>query len=141
MRNALGKARPGVTLSLALAAASIAFGGVRGFAASFSVGSGALGAGSSVVASCGSGIALAYTSAFDPGIRGYAVNGIEVSNIPAGCLGKRLSVTFYGSDSEPSGSPVNSTLPASGTTDAISIAAGVDKIDASRISGISVVVS
>jgi hypothetical protein len=136
-RNATSGAR----LLLALVAAAAAFAGVRGFAASFGTGSAGLGAGSELVASCGSGMTFGYTWAFDAGTRGYAVSSIELSNIPAGCLGRSLSVTFYESSKSAIGSPVSSTLPRSGATETISVLAGSATIDASLISGISVVVS
>jgi hypothetical protein len=136
-RNATSGAR----LLLAFVGAAAALAGVRGFAASFGTGSGGLGAGNGLVASCGSGMTFGYRWVFDADTGGYAVNGIKLWNIPAGCLGRSLSVTFYESSRSAMGSPVSMTLPTSGTTEAISISAGSAMIEASRISGISVVVS
>jgi hypothetical protein len=127
-------------LVLAALAASIAFAGVHGFAASFGAASDGLGATSRMVASCGTGLTLAYTTAFDPGISGDIVNGIDLSNIPAGCLGKTVSVEFTKGD-EAVGSAVRATLPASGTTQTVSVATSSNVIDASQIHAISVVVS
>ena len=137
----LRSARPAARLVFALVAASIAFVGVRGFAASFGTDSGGFGAGSQLVASCGRGMTFAYTSGFYAGIRGYAVNRIELSNIPDGCLGRSVSVTFYESGDRASSSPVTGTLPGSGTTETISIPMTSNTIDVGRITGVSVVVA
>lgn len=137
----LRSARPAAKLVFALVAASVALAGVRGFAASFGTGSGGFGAGSQMVATCGRGMTFAYTSGFYAGIRGYAVNGIELSNIPDGCLGRSLSVTFYESGDGVSSSAVTGTLPVSGTTESIAVPMTSDTIDAGLITGVSVVVA
>jgi hypothetical protein len=128
------------TLRIALVA-FVAFSGARAFAATLDLSAGNFGAGSTVVAACGSGMSFGYSTTFDPGIPGYAVDGIDLTNIPAGCLGKSLSVTFYDSGTDPVGTDVRTTLPASGTTQAVSVSPGSNTIPVSRISGISVVVS
>lgn len=126
---------------LAAAAASIAFGGVQGFAAWLGAGTEGLGATSRIVGSCGSGLTFGYSATFDTGISGYAVDRLELSNIPAGCLGKTLTATFYNSRSSADGSAVSATLPATGTTQTIPIDPSSNTIDAGRVSGVSVVVS
>jgi hypothetical protein len=94
-----------------------------------------------VIASCGSGLTFAYTTEFSTGSSGYTINNLNLSNIPAGCLSKSLSVTFYDSSNKTVGSAVSATLPASGTTQTISIAHSQNAIQASQVSGVSVVVS
>jgi hypothetical protein len=128
-------------LVLAALAASVVFAIVQGFAASLGMSSNGLGAGSKVIATCGSGMTFAYTTEFDPGISGYAVDGIELSTIPAGCLNKTLSVTFLDGSDDRSGSAVSATLPGSGTTQTIPIAPSSNMIEVAEISGISVVIS
>ena len=54
-------------LVLAAVVASIVFAGVYGFAASLGLTSSGLGAGNAVVASCGTGIQAAYTTAYSCG--------------------------------------------------------------------------
>ena len=136
-RNATPRAR----FALAALAASAAFTCVNAFAASLGATANGLGADSKVVASCGAGMTFGYTTTFYQGIAGYAVDGIDLSNIPAACLGKTLSVTFYDGGSAPLGSAVAASLPAAGTSDVISVAPGSNTIGAGGISGVSIVVS
>jgi hypothetical protein len=128
-------------LVLATVASCIVFGTVHGFAASLGAATTGLGATNKLIASCGTGMTFAYTTGFYNGTSGYAVNSINLSDIPAGCLSKHLYVTFYDSSNNASGSPVSATLPASGTTQSISITPSSNTIDADEISGVSVVVS
>jgi hypothetical protein len=128
-------------LVVAAVAAGLAGGVSQGFAASLATGTGGLGATSKIVGACGSGLTFGYTTTFDPGISGYAVDRIELSNIPAGCLNKNLAATFYGSDANANGSAVSATLPTAGTTQTIPIDSSSNTIDAGQVSGVSVVVS
>jgi hypothetical protein len=112
-----------------------------GFAASLGINTGGLGADNKLVASCGSGMSFAYTTSFASAVPGYAVNGINITNIPAGCLSKNVAVTFTDGSNNPVGSEVTSSLPASGTTKSIAITPSSNQIDASKVTGVSVVVS
>jgi hypothetical protein len=134
-------ARPTTKPVLAAVAAAVVFAGTYGFAASLGISQSGLGAGNNVVAACGTGTTFAYTTAYYPGTDHYDVNGIDLSNIPTGCLSKSLSVTFYDSSDTAVGSEVSVTLPASGTTDSISIMPNSNAIDAGQVGGVSVVVS
>jgi ribose 5-phosphate isomerase RpiB len=69
--------------------ASIVFAGVYGFAASLGLTSSGLGAGSAVVAACGTGINAAYTTTYSSTIPGYSVSQVNLTAIPAACLSKR----------------------------------------------------
>ena len=133
-------ARPRTRLLFAALASLIVFGGVHGFAASLGTSTSGLGEGSTVVASCGTGMNFAYETTSYRGA-GYAIDRIDLSNIPAGCLNKNLYVAFYDSATNPVGSGVDAALPASGTSDTISVAPSSNAIDAERISAVSVVVS
>jgi hypothetical protein len=126
---------------LAVLVAGIVSGTAYAFAATLGVSTHGLGAGSAPAAACGSGLALTYTTEFDAGISGYAVDGVEVSDIPAACLSRQLSVTFDDSRNIADGSAVDATLPASGTTESIPIAPSSNTIDAAQIGGVSVVIS
>lgn len=128
-------------LALAALVASAIFAGAYGFAASFGMPTSGLGAGDNVIASCGSGLTFAYTTTFVTGLAGYAVNGIDLTNIPSRCLGKSLSVTFYDSSDTLNGSAINAAVPASGTSERVPIAPSANTIDAGQISGVSVVIS
>ncbi|HJQ74986.1 MAG TPA: hypothetical protein VJ814_08875 [Gaiellaceae bacterium] len=140
MRKLLNATRTTKMVVAAVAAVTV-FASVYGFAATLGVSTGGLGADTKVVASCGTGMTFAYTTTYYTGVPGYAVNGINLTNIPAGCLSKNLSVTFYGSGNAAVGSAVTSTLPASGTTQSISITPSANTIDASAVTGVAVVVS
>lgn len=128
-------------LVVAALAALLAFAGTYGFAASLGSSTSGLAAGSTVIAPCGSGMRFAYTTAFDVASSSYAVSGIELSNIPAGCQSKSLSATFYDSSGRTVGWAVGATLTAAGTTQSIDVAQGSNTIDAGQVSGVSIVVS
>jgi len=125
-------------LVLAAVVACIVFAGVYGFAASLGLSSSGLGAGSSVVAACGSGIQASYTTAYAASIPGYSVSQVNLASIPAGCLSKSYKVQLTGAAGVAVGSEMTCTLPASGTTANIATAGTPD---ASLVTGISVVVS
>ena len=120
--------------------ASVVLAVAYAFAASLDSDSGGLGANSKVIASCGNGIKLGYTTTFDARISGYAIDRLDVSNIPAGCLKKTLSVTFYDGNRNADGSAISDTLPAFGTSQSISIDPDSNAIAAGQISGVSVVI-
>ena len=123
---------------LAAVVASIVFAGVYGFAASLGLGSSGLGAGNAVVASCGTGIQAAYTTAYSATLPGYSVSQVNLSSIPAGCLSKSYRIQLTGAAGATVGAEMTGTLPASGTTANISTSGNVD---ASAVTGISVVIS
>lgn len=112
-----------------------------GFAASQGLSTTGLAAGSEVIASCGSGMTLAYTTAPSAAGSGYAVTGLELANIPAGCQSKSLSATFQDSSGAAVGSSIDVTLTAVGTTQSIAVSPSSNTIDADRVDGVSVVVS
>lgn len=125
-------------LVLAAVVASIVFAGVYGFAASLGLSSSGLGAGNAVVASCGTGIQAAYTTAYSATLPGYSVSQVNLSTIPAACLSKSYRIQLTGAAGATVGAEMTGTLPASGTTANISTSGNVD---ASAVTGISVVVS
>jgi hypothetical protein len=118
--------------------ASIVFAGVYGFAASLGLTSSGLGAGSAVVAACGTGINAAYTTTYSSTIPGYSVSQVNLTAIPAACLSKAYRIQLTGAAGAAIGSQMSGTLPASGTT-ANSSTSGTP--DASLVTGISVVIS
>jgi hypothetical protein len=125
-------------LVLAAVVASIVFAGVYGFAASLGLTSSGLGAGNAVVASCGTGINAAYTTAYSSSLPGYSVSQVNLTSIPAACLSKAYRIQLTGAAGATVGAEITGTLPASGTTANISTSGNVD---ASAVTGISVVVS
>jgi hypothetical protein len=136
-RNAARSTR----LVLAIGAAVTAFVAVHGFAASLDASTGGLGAGDKVVASCGTGMTLTYTTSFYARASGFAVTGIDLRNIPVGCLGKSLSLVFFGSGDRPNGAPIDLKLPESGGDASIPVTPSLNTIDANDIGGISAVIS
>jgi hypothetical protein len=125
-------------LVLAAVVSCIVFAGVYGFAASLGLSSSGLGAGSSVVAACGSGIQASYTTAYAASIPGYSISQVNLASIPAGCLSKSYKIQLTGAAGVAVGSEMTGTLPASGTTANVATAGTPD---ASLVTGISVVVS
>lgn len=140
MRKLMGLTKTS-KLVLATVASVTVFGSVYGFAASMGISTSGLGADNKVVAACGSGMTFAYTTSYYSSLPGYSVNGISLSNIPAGCLNKSLAVTFSDGSNAALGSQVTATLPASGTTSTVSITPSSNDIDASKVANVSVVVS
>jgi hypothetical protein len=94
-----------------------------------------------VVASCGSGLTLAYGTTFDDAVGGYVVNGIKLSDIPVDCLSESLSATFEDAAHNAVGAEVDVTLPDSGATESIAVDPSSNRIDATRVSSASLVVS
>ena len=123
---------------IAAVAAFLVFAGVYGFAASLGLTSNGLGAGSSVVSACGTGINAAYSTTYASSIPGYSVSSVNLSSIPATCLSKAYKIQLTGASGVAVGSEMSGTLPASGTTASISTSGTPD---ASLVTGISVVVS
>jgi hypothetical protein len=125
-------------LLLAAVVSSLVFAGVYGFAASLGLTSSGLGAGSGVVASCGTGINAAYSTTYSASIPGYSVSQVNLSAIPAACLSKSYKIQLTGASGVAVGSEMSGTLPASGTTATIATSG---TLDASLVTGVSVVIS
>ena len=121
----------------AAVAAVVVFASTYGFAASLGMTTSGLGAGSSVVAACGSGIQASYTTAYASGVPGYAVSQVNLAGIPAGCQSKSYKIQLTGSGGAAIGSEMSGTLPALATA---SIPTSGNP-DASLVTGISVVIS
>ena len=81
---------------VAAVVSSIIFASVYGFAASLGLTSSGLGAGSAVVAACGTGINAAYTTTYSASIPGYSVSQVNLSAIPAACLSKSYRIQLTG---------------------------------------------
>jgi hypothetical protein len=125
-------------LLVAAVVSSLAFAGVYGFAASLGLTSSGLGAGSAVVASCGTGINAAYSTTYSASIPGYSVSQVNLSAIPAACLSKSYKIQLTGASGVAVGSEMSGTLPASGTTATVPTSGTPD---ASLVTGVSVVIS
>jgi hypothetical protein len=138
MIRKLRTAKTATKLLFATAASLLAFGGVYGFAASLGITSSGLGAGNAVVAACGTGTTVAYTTAYASGIPGYSVTQVNLASIPAACLSKTYRIQLTGAAGVTVGAEMTGTLPASGTTATIATSGTVD---ASLVTGVSVVIS
>ena len=124
-------------LVLAAVVASIVFAGVYGFAASLGLTSSGLGAGSAVVASCGTGINAAYTTTYSSSIPGYSVSQVNLTAIPAACQSKSYKIQLTGAGGAAVGAEMSGTLPAAATANI----ATSGTPDASLVTGVSVVIS
>jgi len=115
------------------------FAAVYGFAATLSAGATPLGAGNAAVATCQTaGTATgAYTIAYDSALGGYAVSGITVHNLAAGCATKTVAVTLTGAANAVI-STVTGVVPAGGGSLALSPATAVA---AANVTGLSVAIS
>lgn len=127
-----------VKLVLATAAAGTAFAGVYGFAASLGLTTSGLGAGSAVVAACGSGTTVSYTTAYASSISGYSVSQVNLAGIPSTCLSKPYRIQLTGASGAAIGSEMSGTLPSTGTTVTVATSGSPD---ASLVTGVSVVIS
>jgi len=137
MRNIRNATRT-TKLVVAAVVSCIVFAGVYGFAASLGISSSGLGAGNAVVAACGTGITASYTTGYSATLPGYSVSQVNLANIPAACLNKSVRIQLTGTGGSAVGAEATGTLPSSGTTTSINTTGNVD---ASQVTGISVVVS
>lgn len=89
---------PSTRLIVAIIAALMVFAAVFAVAASLSVTSPTLGAGTSTVASCDTdGVTASYTVAYTAAAGGYTVTNVNVTGIATpGCDGKTMKVTLVG---------------------------------------------
>jgi hypothetical protein len=117
--------------------ASIVFASVYGFAASLGLTSSGLGAGSAVVAACGSGINAGYTTAYSASIPGYSVSQVNLTAIPAACQSKSYKIQLTGAGGAAVGAEMTGSLPAAATANI----ATSGTPDASLVTGVSVVIS
>jgi hypothetical protein len=122
---------------VAAVAAIVVFASTFGFAASLGLTSSGLGAGSAVVASCGTGINAAYTTTYSASIPGYSVSQVNLSAIPAACQSKSYKIQLTGAGGAAVGAEMTGTLPATATANIATSGAP----DASLVTGVSVVVS
>ena len=123
---------------LAAVAALVVFASTYGFAASLGLTTNGLGAGSSVVAACGTGINAAYSTTYSASIPGYSVSQVNLSAIPSTCLGKAYKIQLTGASGVTVGNEMSGTLPATGTSASIATSGTPD---ASLVTGVSVVLS
>ena len=124
-------------LIFAAVVASIVFASVYGFAASLGLTSSGLGAGSAVVAACGTGINAGYTTTYSASIPGYSVSQVNLTAIPAACQSKSYKIQLTGAGGAAIGAEMSGTLPATATAN-ISTSGTPD---ASLVTGVSVVIS
>lgn len=129
-------------IALAIATATVIFGGVYGFAASLGVGSQSLGSGNSAVASCQSTtLTPSYATAYDATIPGYKVGVVTVNGLDttAGkCASKAFRITLVNSSNVSLGE-VTGTTPASGTSFTADFTASA--APAANVTGVHVLVT
>jgi len=131
-------------LLVALLVGAVVFSAVYGFAASLSVGSSSLGAGTSAVAACQSGtLTASYAVTYDSSIPAYKVGVVTVSGLdtsPGHCATKSYKVTLTGPGaSNASLAEATGTTPSSGTT--FSPDFTTSNVNAASVTGINVVIS
>ncbi|GIG24020.1 hypothetical protein [Cellulomonas denverensis] len=111
-------------------------------AAQLNLTSGALGAGTTVVASCDTdGVAVKFADTFSTTAKGYAVTGITLSGVSTACAGQGVTVDLLDNDPAAAATSigtVTATVPAGGGTVTIPVTASVK---ASDVKGVAVVIA
>jgi hypothetical protein len=113
-------------------------------AAQLNLTSGALGAGTRVVASCDSdGVGVAFSNAFDTTAKGYGVTEVKLTGIDAACANQAVKITLL--DGDPTATTaaaklveVNGTVGTTGGTLTIPVSTSVKAAD---VKGVAVVIS
>lgn len=127
-------------LLLALAIASVVFGGVYGLAESLGVSTQSLGAGNASVAACQTGtLTASYTTAYDSTIPGNEVTVVTVNGLQSGCYSKAYRITLTNSSNASLGEST-STTPASGTSFSTASLA-TSNIPAAGVAGVHVTIT
>src|SRR5438876_819035 len=129
---------------MAIAIGAVVFGTVYGFAASLSVTSASLGAGSTAVAACQSGaLNMTYTPSYQSGLPGYAATTVTVNGLDLTaphCGGATIKVTLTGPGaSNASLGEQTATLPTSSVTTTQAFTFSV--VRASDVTGAHVLIS
>jgi hypothetical protein len=114
----------------------VVFGAVFAFAASLTVNSKSLAAGSSTVTACNASATVSYNTAYSATLPGYQVTTAPVTS-SAGCLNMPYTVTLTGAGNASLGS-VTGTLSATGTAAPDFTSANVN---AANVTGVAVVIS
>ncbi len=120
--------------AMAVILAILAFGLVAASAASMTVTSGTVGAGTGLVATCDNAVDVDYT------FTGANVTGVTVSGIAAACDGKEIAVALLDGAVPPAplGSGAGGTLPTPGTG---SVSLSVPAVPAASLGNVSVIIS
>ncbi|MGP8159759.1 MAG: hypothetical protein ACLQGJ_00845 [Candidatus Dormibacteria bacterium] len=121
----------------AIAAGVVAFSGIYALAASLSVTSNTLGAGTAVVASCqAAALNATYTPlAYSTTVPGYTAATVTLTGLASSCYSLPYRVTLYGAGNASLGEATGTT-PASGT----SFAASFTAVSAASVTGVAVVI-
>ncbi|MFF1530483.1 hypothetical protein [Cellulomonas sp. NPDC058312] len=113
-------------------------------AAQLNLTAGALGAGTTVVASCDSdGVAVAFTNAFAAAAKGYTVTEVKLSGVAAGCAGQTVKVDLLNTDPADGSTgaslgQVTGTVAASGGSVTLAVPGSVKAAD---VKGVAVVIA
>lgn len=111
-------------------------------AAQLNLTSGALGAGTTVVASCDTdGVGVKFADTFSAAAKGYAVSGVTLTGVATGCAGQSITIDLL--DADPAGTAASlgtltATVPAGGGTVNIPVTASVKAAD---VKGVAVVIA
>jgi hypothetical protein len=126
-------------LLLALAVATVVFGGVYGLASSLNVSSQSLGSGTSAVAACQAGaLTVTHATSYESAITAYEVGVVTVSGVQAGCYSKGFKVALTNAANASLGE-VTGTVPASGTSFTADFASS--NVPAASATGVHVVIA
>jgi|GEM_PF-496281 len=139
---------PRRTLRRKVVALTVAGLGIAGLglasAAQLNLTAGALGAGTSVVASCDpDGVAVAFTNAFAASAKGYTVTEVKLSGVAAGCAGQTVKVDLLNADPTDASAgtslgQVTTTVAQGGGTVSLAVPGTVKAAD---VKGVAVVIA
>jgi len=111
-------------------------------AAQLNLTSGALGAGTTVVASCDTdGVAVKFADTFSSAAKGYAVTGVTLSGVATACAGQTVTIDLLDNDPAATATSigtVTATVPAGGGTLTVPVTASVKAAD---VKGVAVVIA
>ena len=111
-------------------------------AAQLNLTSGALGAGTTVVASCDTdGVAVKFADTFSSAAKGYAVSGVTLSGVATACAGQNITIDLLDNDPAATATSIGTltaVVPAGGGTVTIPVTASVK---ASDVKGVAVVIA
>lgn len=111
-------------------------------AAQLNLTAGALGAGTTVVASCDAdGVAVAFTNAFAAAAKGYTVTEVKLTGVAAGCSGQTAKVDLLNTDPTDGSTGASlgqMTATVTGTTLTLAVPGSVKAAD---VKGVAVVIA
>src|SRR3954471_16966059 len=125
---------------LALVVGAVVFSSAFGFAATLNVTGQSLGAGNAAVSSCATGVAAAYTVAYDSTIPGYKVSGVTVAGTLTSCASKNLVVDLVNGSNASIGQITHAITAGEATGGSVALTAPAG-VNAASVANVHAVIS